>query len=92
MVLECIHFSGLPFTELTPAFAPHDIGRDKTGVAMQPTAEHDLAREGIGHARQVHKHGLGDVFRQVRIPVDQSYRRGIDQVDKTRNQLAKGWF
>ena len=65
VVIESIHFSGLPFTNLAPPLASHERGRHITGVSMQPTAQADVPGERRRLLRQAHEDHLGDVLRAV---------------------------
>ena len=67
VVLQRIHFNGLPFPELTTALAAQDRGGHVTSVPMQPTTKHHLAGKRASHAGQVCKHGLDHVLRPMRV-------------------------
>src|ERR1051325_94618 len=59
---------------------------------MEAAAQHDLAGEAAGHAREVHEDGLGYVLRQMRVAPHQPNRGGMNEVEVAGDQLMKGWF
>src|SRR5207247_8454515 len=87
-----VHFDRSPFTELTTTIASHGFGGDEASVTMQPSAKHDAFGKGAGLAGEVHKYGLGDVLRQVRVAIHQPQRCGINQIDVAQNQFTEGGF
>jgi len=92
VVLLYIHFDSLPFTELTTAIASHGFGGHKAGVTVQPSAQHDVFGKRASLACEVHEDGLSDVLRLMRVAIDQSYRRRINQIDVARDQFVEGRF
>ena len=89
VVLQIVHFSGLPFTILTAAFVSHERGGDVPCAPMQPAAQHDVLGNLPGQPRQIREHRLRDIFGPVGVAVDQPHGRRINEVNVTRHQFAK---
>ncbi len=73
-ILLFIHGNRLPFADLAATLAAHDFGGHEARVAVQPAAQHHVAWQCAGLARQVHENSLGHVLRQMRVPTDQPDR------------------
>ena len=61
-------------------------------MAVKPAAEHHLARQRAGHAREVNKHKLRHILRQMRIAIHKPDCGGICQVEIASHDFAKGGF
>ena len=59
----------LPFAGCPAAFATHHFSGHETTMAVKPAAEHHLARQRAGHAREVNKHKLRHILCQMRITI-----------------------
>ena len=57
---------------------------------MEPAAEHDFGREPSRQAGEVGKNGLGDIFSQVGVVIQQPEGGGIDQINVGLDQLPEG--
>ena len=92
VILERIHFHGLPFTGSAAAFSAQGFGGHKTRMSVQPTAQPDLTGKPWRPPGQVRKDGLSHVLGQMRVAAAQSKRRRIHQVEVPRDQFTKGFF
>ena len=90
--MKCVHFHRLQFASLTRPLASHQPRGHKTGVPVQPAAQHFNVAERSRLAGQVCEHGLRHVARQVRISSDPAQRRGMDEVDEPVDQFPKSGF
>src|SRR2546429_5906560 len=89
VVVQPVHFQTPPFTSLTAAFGPRRLRGDETGMAIEPATEADFPGQRARLARQRREDGLRDIFRQMSV-TGLPHGGGIDQVDVTRDQFAKG--
>ena len=87
--VQRIHFSSLPFPQLSAPLTARGVARHEAGMAMEPTTQHHRPGQFRRLARQVQEHGLRDILRAVGIAIDKSKGGGIDQVDVAPNQLAE---
>ena len=64
-------------------------GRGDKSVPMQPAAEHGLALERAGFAREIGEHGLDNVLGEVRVAAGAPERDGINEIDVTADEFPK---
>jgi hypothetical protein len=77
LIIQRVHFNGLPFTGLTAAFSAHDGPSHEARMSMKPSTEHRAPGQLASHPCQVGKNNLRYIFGPVRVTIDQPKRRRI---------------
>lgn len=89
-LFEFPDFHREPFPPTSPGLCPDHIGRDEGGMAIEPTGENHLAREGAPFGGKVREDDLCDVFSQGRVAMATPQGRGINEIDVAPYQLLEG--
>ncbi len=92
MIGKRVHGGGLEFALVTATFTAHERGGDMAGIAMKPAAQGRISGQRVGLLREVKKNGLGDVLGAMRVTAHETEGGGINQIQITSEDFAKGRF